>query len=40
MRNGEVVDEGPATNLLANSRVPYTQNLVDAVLTVPPLVAP
>ncbi|MFF0451177.1 ABC transporter ATP-binding protein [Streptomyces sp. NPDC004609] len=40
MRNGEVVDEGPATRLLANSAVPYTQNLVDAVLTVPPLAAP
>jgi peptide/nickel transport system ATP-binding protein len=37
MRDGEIVDEGPATTLLTESRVPYTRKLVEAVLTIPPL---
>ncbi|NKQ58204.1 ABC transporter ATP-binding protein [Amycolatopsis sp. K13G38] len=39
MRDGEIVDEGPAATLLADSSVPYTRKLVEAVLTIPPLAA-
>ncbi|MEO3876626.1 dipeptide/oligopeptide/nickel ABC transporter ATP-binding protein [Nonomuraea sp. B12E4] len=37
MRDGQVVDQGASATLLANSRVPYTRELVKAVLTIPPL---